>query len=146
MDNIGGIVSASYAIAENVKSCVVVGSKIMISLPIDKPWKEIPATPGKIEITVVPGDESGLTPYTVAGTIFCPRFSLSHYGELVSFQMRKFLIKYVTGNGDVLVAGDKETPLTVKPENVNPSQANGYSGTKLTISGVMRHPELVLIE
>jgi len=145
MDNIGGIISAEYCFVENVKTCAVVGSKIIVSLPTDKPWNEIPATPGKIEITVTPGDESGLTPYTVAGTIYCPRFSLSSYGELVSFQMRKFLIKYITGNGDVLVAGDKENPLTIKPENVNPSQANGYSGTKLIISGIMKHPELELV-
>jgi hypothetical protein len=146
MDNIGGIVSASYAIAENVKNCAVVGSKIIVSLPTSKSWKEIPATPGKIEITVTPGDESGLTLYTVAGTIYCSRFSLVEYGNLIVMGYHKILLKYVTGNGDVLVAGDKENPLTVKVENVNPAAANGYSGTKLIISGTMKHPELVLFE
>jgi len=145
MDNIGGIVSASYAIAENVKSCAVLGSKIIVSLPTNKPWNEIPATPGKIEITVTPGDESGLTPYTVAGTIYCSRFNMKSLMKTYSLMFHKILLKYVTGNGDVLVAGDKENPLTVKVENVNPSQANGFSGTKLTISGTMKHPELELL-
>lgn len=146
MDNIGKILSAEYVIADNVKTCAVIGSKLKLGLPAGKTWIDFKATPGKIEITVTPGDESGLTPYTVAGTIYCPRFSLSRYGELVSLQFHKILLKYITGNGDVLVAGDKETPLTVKSENVNPSQTNGYSGVKLTISGTMRHPELELAE
>jgi len=146
MDNIGGIVSAEYCLVENVKSCAVIGSKIIVSLQVDKPWKEIPATPGKIEITVTPGNESVLTPYTVAGIIYCSRFSLVEYGELLVIGYHKILLKYITANGDSLVAGDKENPLTVKIENVNPSKANGYSGTKLTISGIMKHPELELVE
>ena len=146
MDNIGGIISAEYCLVDDIKICAVVGSKIIVSLPTDKPWKDFNATPGKIEITVTPGDELGLTPYTVSGTIYCPRFVLSRYNELIKFQFHKTLIKYITGNGDVLVAGDNENPLTVKSENINPSQANGYSGTKLTISGIMKHPELVLME
>ena len=146
MDNIGGIIMVEYCLADNVKTCAVVGSKIIVSLPTSKPWVELPATPGKIEITVTPGDESGLTPFTVAGTIYCPRFGLARYNELIKFQFHKTLIKYRTGNGDVLVAGDKENPLTIKHENINPSQANGYSGVKLTISGTMRHPELELAE
>lgn len=146
MDNIGGIVSASYAFAENVKTCAIVGDKIIVSLQADKPWNEIPATRGKIEITVTPGDESGLTPYTVNGVIICPRFSLAMYGELRKFNFKRILLKYITGNGDVLVVGDTENPLKVVHENLNPSAANGYSGTKLTISGVMKHPELVLKE
>jgi len=145
MDNIGGIISAQYCFADHVKSCAIVGEQIIVTLPVSKPWVDFKATPGKIEITVTPGDENGLTPYIVAGVIYCPRFSLTRYNEFSSFRIRKFLIKYITGNGDILVAGDKEHPLTIKAENVNPGQANGYSGTKLSISGRMTHPELSLI-
>lgn len=144
MDNIGGFQSAEYVFVDNVKSCAVVSDKIIVILPADKPWKEIPATPGKIEILVSPVTENGLTTYQVSGTIYCPRPKLSRYNEFSLFKRNKILLKYTTGNGDILVAGDKETPLTVVAENVNPSAANGYSGTKLIISGIMIHPELVL--
>lgn len=146
MDNIGGILSAEYVLADNVKTCAVIGSQIKIGLSAGKTWNDFKATRGKTEITVTPGDESGLTPYTVAGTIYCPRFVFTRYNELMKNKLNQTLIKYTTGNGDVLVVGDKETPITVKVENINPSQANGYSGTKLTISGIMKHPELVLME
>lgn len=146
MDNIGRIISAEYVFIVDVLSCAVIGSGIKISLSASKTWTDFKATPGKIEMVVTPVDGSGQTPYVVNGTIYCPRFALTHYNELTKFRFRKVLVKYTTGNGDVLVAGDKENPLKVVAENVNPSQANGYSGTKLTISGLMNHPELVLVE
>jgi hypothetical protein len=146
MDNIGGIVSAEYILADDVKSCALVADKIKIGMATGKSWVDFNPTPGRIEVTVTPGDENGLTPYTVSGIIYCPRFSMERYGELRKFNFRKILLKYVTGNGDVLVAGDTENPLKVQHENLNPSAANGYSGTKITISGVMKHPELVLME
>jgi len=146
MDNIGSFQSAEYAFVDNVKSCAVVSDKIIVILPSDKPWKEIPATPGKIEITVTPTTENDVTIYTVAGIIYCPRHRLSKYNEFSFNKKSKIILKYITGNGDVLVAGDKDTPLTIVSENANPSAANGYSGVKLSISGVMTHPELVLME
>jgi hypothetical protein len=146
MDNIGGFQLAEYVFADNVKSCAVVSDKIIVILQSDKLWNEIPATPGKIEITVIPSTENGLTKYSVSGIIYCPRPRLSTYNEFSLFKRNKILLKYTTGNVDVLVAGDKETPLTVISENVNPSLANGYSGVKLSISGLMTHPELVLFE
>jgi len=146
MDNIGGFQSAEYSLAENVKNCAVFSDKIIVVHKSAKSWNEIPATPGKIEITVTPTTENGLTIYSVVGTIFCPRFKLSRYNEYQKLVRPQILLKYITGNGDVLVAGDKETPLKVITENVNPGAANGYSGTKLSISGLMSHPELVLYE
>lgn len=145
MDNIGGIISAEYCFVDNIKSCAIIGSKIKLAIQNSWEWRHIQNTPGKIEITVTPVDETG-SAYTVAGTIYCARFNQARYGAFTNFPRRKVLIKYTTANGDVLVVGDKQTPLSVKAENLNPSQANGYSGTKLTISGTMKHPELVLME
>lgn len=146
MDNIGGFKSVEYALVDNVKNCAIVSDKIIVDLQSRKLWNEITATPGKIEITVTPTTENGLTIYSVVGTIFCPRFKLSRYNEYKKLVRPQILLKYITGNGDVLIAGDKETPLKVITENVNPGAANGYSGTKLSISGLMSHPELVLYE
>jgi hypothetical protein len=145
MDNIGGIISASFVVVENVKNCAVVGIRILVEILSGKSWTDFPHTPGKIDITVVP--DEGVNPlYTVSGTIYCARGNQEKYNDITSKRLKKILLKYTTGNGDVLVAGDKLNPLTVRIENVNPSAANGYSGTKITISGVMTHPELVLIE
>ena len=146
MDNIGGIVSAEYAIDLEAKSCVVIGQDIRIGFGGNKSWKEFPATPSKIEVTVIPNYENGLMCYTVSGVVFCPRCRLEKFGELIKLQYRKILLKYTTVSGDVLVAGDKSNPLKVLVENLTPTPANGYSGTKLTISGIMTHPALSLVD
>jgi len=145
MDNIGGIISADYAIVENVNACSVTGGKIIVVLKTTKSWLEFPATPGRIEVTVTP-DEGIIPLYTVSGIIYCARCRQAKYNDITGMRFKKILLKYVTGNGDVLVAGDRANPLKVQIENVNPSAANGYSGTKITLSGVMTHSELPLME
>jgi len=120
------------------------GGKMMVVLEAGKPWKDFPATPGRIEITVTP-DEGIIPLYTVSGTIYCARSRQAKYNDLTGMSFKQILLKYITTNGDVLIAGDKSNPLKVQIENVNPSTANGYSGTKITIIGVMTHPELALM-
>ena len=144
MDNIGGFSSVEYVLLDAVKSCAIIADRIIVVLADGKQWEKLPATPGKIEIAVPPTEESGLKLYPVTGTIYCPRYALAKYSDLKFSQQNKILLKYTTRNGDVLVAGDTENPVTLISENVNPSQANGYSGAKLTISGTMTHPELIL--
>lgn len=145
MDNIGGIISAEYFFATDLKSCCVTGTGILLSLSAGKSWKEIPATPGKIEITVTPAEDNGLTSYNVNGTIYCASGKMDNPAERIQLKTRKILLKYTTGNGFVYVAGDKENPLKVLLENITPSTASGYSGTKITITGSMKHAELPLL-
>ena len=144
MDNIGGIVSAEYAMVSEVKSSVVVGEQILLSLMGNKSWKEFPATPTKIEMTVTPKSENGLTTYSVAGVVFCPRCRLARIGALTMLQNKKILLKFATTGGDVMVVGDKSNPLKVLVEQLTPTSANSYSGTKITLSGIMTHPALTL--
>ena len=145
MDSIGGIVSAQYVIGTEVKGCLIHNDNILLSFVGNHNWKEFPATPSKIEVSVTPNTQNGLATYTVAATIYCPRFKLTKMGEFNFLALRKILLKIETVNGDVLVIGDKSNPLNVLVEPLTPSAVNGYSGIKLTISGILTHSALCLV-
>ena len=143
-DNIGGIISAEYIFVEQVKTCAIIDQEICLNFTSGKNWKEFPATANKIQVTVVPTSENGITSYTINAILFCPKPKLDKYAEMASLQMHKILLKYATANGEILVVGDKAHPLKVTTEKLTPSEANGYSGTKFTITGINTHPALSL--
>jgi hypothetical protein len=145
MDSIGGIVSAQYVIGTEVKGCLIHNDNILLSFVGNHNWKEFPATPSKIEVGVTSNTQNGLATYTVAATIYCPRFKLTKMGEFNSLALKKILLKIETVNGDVLIIGDKSNPLNVLVEPLTPSAVNGYSGIKLSISGILTHSALCLV-
>jgi len=144
MDNIGGIVSAAYVMVQNVRTCAVLYQEICIDFVGSKTWMEFPATPKKIQVTVTPTDENGITSYTIGAVILCPTPKVSERDELKRLIRHRILLKFTTANGEVLVVGDKDHPLKLTIEKIIPTEANGYSGSKFTISGINTHPELTL--
>jgi len=144
MDNIGGIVSIEYVLAQHVRTCAVLENEICIDFVGAKSWVELPASPNKIQVTVTPTDENGITSYTIDAVVLCPTPKLTTRDDLKRFNRHKILLKFTTANGEVLVVGDKENPLKLIIEKLTPSEANGYSGSKFTISGINRHPALTL--
>jgi len=145
MDNNGKIVSVDYVFASDVKTAGILSKGIALSIASGQGWKNLPASPGRIEIVVAENNQNGLSSYPVSGTIYCPRFQFDHYTDMVQLKARRILLKYTTANGDVLVVGDKQNPITVTAEQLNPASATGYCGVKFTLSGTMTHSELPLL-
>ena len=145
MDNIGGIISAEYVMVQNVRTCAVLESQICIDFVGSKNWVEFPATPKKIQVTVTPNPQNGITSYAIDVIVLCATPKVSERNDLKILISNKILLKLTTANGEVLVVGDKEHPLKVITEKIIPTEANGYSGSKFSIQGINTHPALTLL-
>jgi len=145
IDNIGGILTASWCIASRAKSVAVTPSGILVNLPALHPWKQFPAVRGNIAIEVTEDIVNGSPIYNVQGTIRCPRKRYATTPEMVALRGQRIIVQYTTANGDTLVVGDADNPLTVTHRILNPSGASGYSGVEFRITGTLTHPELPLL-
>lgn len=144
-DNLGLIIKTEYCFVTDVRSCVVMKNGILINLAGGKGWHDFNASPGKMEIMVEESESNSLPIHTASGTIHSPRFQFERYTDMIQLKARKILLRYTTANGDVMVVGDKENPIKVMVDILNPSNASGFSGVKFTLSGVMKHAELPLL-
>lgn len=144
-DNIGGIISASYCFRDDVLTCVVTKRNVIINLRPNRNWFDFPASIGNIEIYVVESDANGTSMFSVDGKIRCPRVKSGDVPKIIDFRNKPIIVKYTTGNGDVLVVGDKEDPIKVTRKIINPKDVAGYSGVEYSLSGVMKHSELNIL-
>ena len=51
----------------------------------------------------------------------------------------RVIIRKTLANGDELVCGDKENPVTISAEKLTPSSPSGFSGVRYMLGGLMTH-------
>lgn len=141
-DNIGGIVSVEYCLVTSVNTCGVTGRGLHLSYSRSNPWTAFKSGLGHIQLDVV-RDGTGL--HKVSGEIRCARHLFANREEMNFPDGKKILVRKTLANGDILVSGDLENPISVTAEILTPSEASGFSGVRYTLSGTMNHPELPVL-
>jgi hypothetical protein len=145
-DNMGGIISAEYCLVSELLSFAAIKNGILLALKSGSAWKEFPAKIGNIEIDVSQVENVVHDSWTISGKIRCPRKAYQNTREMILFRMyNKIIVKYTTANGDVLVIGTKQYPITVTQKILTGVQASEYSGVEYTLSGAQYSPQLPLL-
>ena len=145
-DNMGGIVSAEFCFISELEFCAPLKHGILLELKSGKAWKEFPARMGNIEIDVTEETNVVHDSWAVSGKIRCPRKAYENTREMILFRLnKKIVVKYTTANGDVLVVGDMQYPVTVRQKIVPGTTASAYSGVEYQLAGAQYHPQLPLL-
>ena len=137
-DNIGGIVSAEYCPVENVSSCGVTKSGIMLTFSLNNPWNLFPSSLGKINVTV----KSNGSTYDVSGEIRCPDHKFASEEEKTFPAGKRVLIRLTNASGKIYIVGSKENPVTIGNEILAPSSPADFNGVIYTLTGTQTHPQL----
>lgn len=144
-DNFGIIVSAGYCAITDIQACAVINQGIKVTFKANKNWSDFDTLPAKIDISVEEIKNSGVSLFKVSGKIKVSRQKFENTPEMVKFRQSKVLVKFITGNGDVLVVGDRENPVTIVHKIINPSGVDTASGVEYYLTGTQKHPELPLL-
>lgn len=144
-DNFGIIVSACYCAITDIQACAVINQGIKVTFKPNTDWTDFDTLPGKIDISVEEIKNSGISLFEVSGKIKVSRQKFENTPEMVKFRQSKVLVKFITGNGDVLVVGDRENPVTITHKIINPSGVDTASGVEYNLTGTQKHPELPLL-
>lgn len=132
IDNMGGILFASFILTHEIKNFVASQNKCIVNLIEDTQWKLIKAKKNGISITITPSNESGGTLYTIKGTIQCRP-------DAVNLDILKatdtIILRYQTPDGVDKVAGTDQYPLQVTVKPLTPNKANGFAGYEINFSG-----------
>ena len=144
-DNIGGIIKAEYCITEDLSSCGVTPRGIAITSQKSEIWEPFPAVTGNINLAVTPEQKNGISLYRISGEILCARYQFADETEMNLLNDARVIIRKTMANGDELVCGDKENPVTISAEKLTPSSPSGFTGVRYTLSGLMTHPELPVL-
>lgn len=144
-DNMGGIVSAEFCDTDSIAYCGVTSRGMLLGFKVSNPWRPFKSGMGKISLQAVPETTSGVTLYRISGEIQCARYLFGSKEEMLLLNQRRGLIRITLANGEILVAGDLDNPLTVIAEILTPSSASGFSGVKYTLTGTLTHPEIPLL-
>ena len=145
-DNMGGIVSAEYCLVSELQFFAAIKNGILLELKSGCAWKQFPSRIGNIEIDIAEVENVVRDSWTISGKIRCPRKAYENTREMILFRRNnKIIVKYTTTNGDVLVVGSKEYPITVTQKLLTGVQASEYSGVEYTLKGAQYCPQLPIL-
>lgn len=138
----GGFIAAKFVTRQEVYDIIASGGMATVELYHGKSWKPIVIRHRGIDITIEQQRTDAGSVHSISGSIEIrkedPNITLLQKSELL-------LLAATKSSGSTILLGTQEHPLQVTCSELTPSEATGFDGYVLNISGQQLEPPTKLV-